>query len=74
MGIQLQTRGGPTNFTIAKIRILENRGGGGRSLRDTHSPGWSSFLRETPQWGTEPFMSQCQNLSNFERSKRKKTN
>ena len=44
MGIQLQTRGGPTNFTIAKTRILENREGG-RSLSDTHSPGWSSFLR-----------------------------
>ena len=42
--IQLQTRGGPTNFTIAKTCILENRGGG-RSLRDTHSSGWSSFLR-----------------------------
>ena len=27
MGIQLQTRGGPTNFTIAKTCILENRGG-----------------------------------------------
>ena len=35
MGIELQTRGGPTNFTIAKTRDLENRGGGGgkRSLR-----------------------------------------
>ena len=44
MGIQLQTMGGPTNFTIAKTRSLENRGRG-RSLRDTHSPGWSSFLR-----------------------------
>ena len=29
MGIQLQTRSGPTNFTIAKTRVLENRGGGG---------------------------------------------
>ena len=31
MGIQRQTRGvrgGPTNFTIAKTRILENRGEG----------------------------------------------
>ena len=57
-GIQLQTRGGPTDFTIAKTRVffLENRGGK-RSLRDTHSPGWSSFLKKNPRLDTETFIS-----------------
>ena len=52
MGIQRQTRGvrgGPTNFTIAKTRILENRGEG--TFPKRHAYSWLEFFLEKPHTG-----------------------
>ena len=50
MGIQRQTRGGATNFTIAKTRIL---GGGGEDGDPASDQGWGNkfYHCQNPYFG-----------------------